>query len=144
LDGNYFIQLGDTHYYQYDEYVGFITRWTRNLNFIPIKSSQIKLAVWEMFLYCFDGWLADHNLEEMAFRPANLSLSEGERLDELDKFLGYLAKYDTLVSDIYDSEFKKYELYYADWLAELIEFNSEQSNKEVQNAGIRSTNAVHG
>lgn len=125
LDGNYFVQLGDTHYYQYDEYAGFITRWVRGLNFLPVKSRQIRLAVWEMFLYSFDGWIAAHDLETMAFRSTDLSLSEEERLYELDKFLDYLANYDTLVTDIYDSEFRKYEEHYADWLAELIEVKKE-------------------
>jgi hypothetical protein len=128
LDGNYFIQLGDAHYYQYDEYAAFIIRWSRGLNFSPIRSNQIRLAVWEMFLYCFDGWIAEHDLEDMAFRVANLSLSEEERLYELDVFLDYLANYDTLVMDIYNSEFRNYEDYYADWLADLIEFGT---NKEV-------------
>ena len=128
LDGNYFVQLGDAHYYQYDEYASFITRWARGLNFLPVKSRQIRLVVWEMFLYCFDGWIAGHDLEEMAFRPTDLQLSEGERLYELDKFLDYLANYDSLVIDIYSSEFRKYEDYYADWLANLIEFGA---NKEV-------------
>lgn len=144
LDGNYLIQSGDAHYYQYDEYAGFITRWARNLNFVPIKSSQIKLAVFEMFLYCFDGWIADHNLEETAFQVTDLSLPDEQRLNELDIFIDYLATYDTLVSEIYGSEFRKYESYYADWLAEFIEFNSGCFNKEVENVSNRSANAIPG
>lgn len=124
LDGNYFLSLGDPHYYQYDEYDKFIMRWVRNLNFVPIKLSQVKLAAWQMFLYCFDGWIAEHDLEEKTFRVIDPSFSEEERSNEIDHFLDFLATYDTLVSDIYDSEFRKYENDYADWLAELIEFYS--------------------
>ena len=132
LDGNYFVPLGDPHYYQYDEYASFIKRWVRNLHFIPVKFSQVRLAVWEMFLYCFDGWIAEHNLEEKVFRATDLSLSEEERLNEVGIFLNFLTTYDSLVLDIYDSEFRKYEYNYADWLSELIEFYSERSKKEAQ------------
>lgn len=124
LDGNYFIPLGDPHYYPYDEYDKFIMRWVKNLNFIPIKFGQVKLAVWEMFLYSFDGWIAEHNLEDKVFRGIDPSLSEEERSNEIDHFLDFLATYDTLVSDIYDSDFRKYEYDYANWLSELIEFYS--------------------
>lgn len=124
LTGDYFLSLSDPHYYQYDEYDKFIMRWVKNLNFIPIKFGEVKLAVWEMFLYCFDGWIAEHNLVDKTFRGVDPSLSEEERANEIDYFLDFLATYDTLVYDIYFSEFGKYEDNYAGWLAELIEFYS--------------------
>lgn len=124
LYGDYFVQLGDNHYYQYDEYANFIMRWVKNLNFIAIKSSQVKLAVWEMFLYCFDGWIAEHDLERTVFQTTNSSLSAEKRSTAIDSFLDYLETYDSLVLDIYNSEFRKYEYNYANWLVELIDFYS--------------------
>lgn len=119
LYGNYFIDL-DNQYYKYDEYVNFILRWVKNLNFVAIKSDQVKLAVWEMFLYCFDGWIVEHDLERTLFQATNSSLSIEKRSVAIDSFLDYLEGYDSLVSDIYNSEFRKYEYNYAHWLAELI------------------------
>jgi len=134
LDGDCFLPLGDTHYYQYDEYADFLLRWAKGLNFTPIKFAQVKLAVWEMFLYCFDGWIAKHNLEERAFCGVDPSLSEEERSNGIDNFLEYLSTYDTLVFDIYESEFRKYEYDYADWLTELIEYYSSRERlKDVRN-----------
>jgi len=124
LDGNYFL-ASDPYYYQYDEYAAFLARWSRSLNFQPVKSSHIELAVYEMFMYCFDGWLAQHDLEDMAFRGVDPSLTEDQRSDEINKFLDHLVSYDTLVYDIYHSEFMKYANNYADWLAELIEAKKE-------------------
>lgn len=130
LDGNYFLEMGDPHYYQYDEYANFILRWVKNLNFVPIKLGQVKLAVWEMFMYCFDGWIAEHGMEEMAFPASDSSLSEQERNDAIERFLDYLSGYDSLVSEIYSSEFRKYELNYADWLTELIELYSPSKKED--------------
>ena len=131
LDGNYFLQLNnDTHFYQYDQYANFIMRWVKNLEFVPIKFSQVKLAVWEMFLYCFDGWIVEHNLEEKVFRGTDLSLTEEERLNGISDFLDFLASFDTLVYDIYCSEFMKYAYDYAEWLAELIQAVNGEANND--------------
>lgn len=130
LDGNYFMQLGDNQYYQYDEYVNFILRWVKNLNFVAIKSDQVKLAVWEIFLYCFDGWIAEHNLEEIAFQATNLSLSAEKRSTAIDSFLNYLKTYDSLIVEIYNVEFRKYECNYATWLVELIDFYSVKEGQK--------------
>lgn len=131
-DGNYFLSLGDRHYYQYDEYANFIMRWVKNLNFIPVKSSQVKLAVWEMFLYCFDGWIAENNLVDLAFQATDSSLSEEERCDGIDSFLYHLDSYDSVVSEVYNSEFRQYEYNYANWLVELIEFYSGHNSEAKQ------------
>lgn len=131
LDGNNFVELGDPHYYQYDEYAKFIMRWAKGLDFTPVKFDQVKLAIWEMFLYCFDGWIAEHNLEEMTFRALDTTSSLEERSNAVDEFIEYLSTYDPLVYDIYFSEFGKYEDNYADWLTEVIELYSGQSIKKV-------------
>lgn len=138
LDGNYFVPLGDPHYYQYNQYANFITRWVKNLNFRPIKFSQVRLAVWEMFLYCFDGWVVEHSLEERVFPATDPMLSEEERLNGVDNFLDWLAGYDTLVSEIYECEFQKYQYDYAQWLAELINV----VNGEANNAASRSASPI--
>ncbi len=131
LDGNYFIQLGEKHYYQYDEYASFITRWSRNLDAIPVKSGQIKLAVWEMFLYCFDGWIAEYNLEDTMFPAADIALSNEERCNNIDSFLYHFESSDPTVSDIYNAEFRQYEYDYANWLVELIMSHQEAKNAKV-------------
>ena len=120
VDGNYFLPLSDDGYHQYDEYLSFIMRWVKNLEFVPVKFDEVKLAVWEMFLYCFDGWIAAHELEEMIFQTTNLSIPIEQRMDAVDLFLDYLVDYDSLVLDIYNSEFKKHEYNYANWLVKLI------------------------
>jgi hypothetical protein len=115
--------LSDDNYYQYDEYFSFITRWAKNLEFVPIKSNEVKLAVWEMFLYCFDGWIVERGLEEMVFQAIDLSVSMEKRMYAVDAFLCYLEDYDSLILEIYNSEFRKYEYNYANWLVELILVN---------------------
>ena len=125
LDGNYFLALSDDYYYQYDEYFSFIRRWVKKLEFTPVKFDQVKLAVWEMFLYCFDGWLAERGLEELVFQATDLSLPAEVRTQAVDSFLCYLEDHDSLVLEIYNSEFRKYEYHYANWLVELI-LNKDQ------------------
>jgi hypothetical protein len=106
-------------------------RWVKNLNFVPVKIGQVKLAVWEMFLYCFDGWIVAHDLEEMAFQATDAYLSLEHRSVAVDSFLGHLESYDSLVFEIYNSEFRRYEYDYAEWLVELIEF---AAHREAKNA----------
>lgn len=125
LDGNYL--LGEKKYHQYDEYASYITRWVRHLEFEPVKSSEVKLAVWEMFLYCFDGWIAEHSLEELAFRATDPCLSNEERCEGVDAFLYHLESFDSIVFDIYNVEFRKYEYHYANWLVELIELQQKEA-----------------
>ncbi len=125
LDGNYFLEFTEekSYIYQYDEYRRFITTWAKNLNFSPFKSKEVRLAVWEMFMYSFDGWIAENwHLEEIAFLPLNEKLSFEERMIALDQAINALRRDNAVVGEIYDVEFRRFEVNYADWLADLIEF----------------------
>jgi len=106
LDGQYFLKTsGDI---RYDEYVSYLLKWAQQMADPPVKNSEIKLAIWEMFLYCFDRWIVEHKLEEAA--------------RDQDKFLEYLGHHHSLVREVYNTEFLKFEYNYADWLVELINF----------------------
>src|SRR5581483_8311032 len=74
LDGKYFAKPYE-NYYQYDDYLQFITTWARGIELEPVRPEQTNLAIWEMFLYCFDAWIAEHDLEEMVFATVGANLS---------------------------------------------------------------------
>jgi hypothetical protein len=114
LDGEYFLKTsGDI---RYDEYVNYLLKWTRQKADAPVKNSETRLAIWEMFLYCFDRWLVEHKLEKAA--------------KDQDGFLEYLGHYHSLVREVYNTEFLKFECNYADWLVELINFYHKMREHE--------------
>lgn len=120
LNEKYFTQLNENNYYKYNEYASFIMRWVKNLDFTPVEPNHVKLAIWEMFLLCFDSWIAKNNLEESVFAVIDLSLTEAARFAAIDNFFDYLKNHHHFVWEIYNFEFQKHEYNYADWLVELI------------------------
>lgn len=121
LDGNYFIKLKESGVYQYDEYTTFIMKLVKSLEFPPIKFGQIKLALWEMFLYCFDGWIVDEHLKKIVSEIAKSSVPAEKRVEGINSFLNHLQIHHPLIWSIYNDEFKKYETDYAEWLVELVD-----------------------
>lgn len=118
-DENYFLKLNSwtDGPYQYDEYISFILKWIKNVGFNPVKPSEVRLAIWEIFLYCFDGWFSSQNLEDIIYPTINTTMSVVEREASLDKFL---AQSDLHLKQVYDDHFKSFETNYADWLVKLI------------------------
>lgn len=121
LDGNYFLEVDEDRYCEYHDYFGVVMNLVKNHRLVPVHFDQIRLAIWEMFLYCFDGWIAERNLEELAFQAVNPSCSVDGRIVALNIFLQHLEKNDSLVFEIYNSEFRKYEFNYGDWFVDLME-----------------------
>jgi len=120
LDGNYFFKFKE-NVYQYDEYTSFITKCTKMFE-SPLKFEQIKLALWEMFLYCFDGWIVDEILKKFAEEATQPSCSD-KGMEVISLFLNHLQTHHPLIWNIYNDEFRKYEIDYAEWLVDLINFS---------------------
>ena len=122
----FFSNMAEEPYiHQYEQYRRFILGWAKNLNFTPIATSEVRLAIWEMFLYCFDGWFVEHpELEELAFSPVDINLPLEERHLALDKMLWALQQHHPVL--IKYREFKKFELNYAEWLVTLIKYYANQ------------------
>ncbi len=122
LDGNYFFKFKE-NVYQYEEYTNFIMRLAKASEALPIKFSQIKLALWEIFLYCFDGWIVDEDLKKFATEATRTSCPIDKRVEAISSFLNHLQTHYSLVWSVYNDEFRKYETEYAEWLVELIDFS---------------------
>jgi hypothetical protein len=120
LNGNYFLKFKE-NFYQYEEYTSFITKCTKTCEF-PLKFGQIKLALWEMFLYCFDGWIVDEILKNFAEEATQPSCPIDKRTEAVSSFLNHLQMQHPLIWSIYNDEFRKYEIDYAEWLVDLIDF----------------------
>lgn len=129
LDGNYFIKYKDSCY-QYDEYTSFLMKLAKSMESPPIKFSQIKLALWEMFLYCFDGWIVDECLKKIAAEIAKSSVPQETKVEGITLFFNHLQIHHPLIWSIYTDEFRKYETDYAEWLVELIDFSKKDRCEE--------------
>lgn len=125
LIDNYFVNLDDNieHIFNYNEYPGFIFRWAKNLGNKAYEKADVEIAIWEMFLYCFDGWFLENNLEELVFPTIEL-LPNTQRLHNINNFLYYLSEYRILTYEIYMNKFKPISEKYADWLANLINYHN--------------------
>jgi hypothetical protein len=121
LTGNYFTPSGDNQIYQYDHYISFLTRWTKNLkNFSPVGLDEVKITIWKMFLYCFDGWIVEnYTIEESLFTPLT-------KADGVDNALVALKDYNSVIGEIYELEFRKFEKNYSEWLVNLIDFHAAE------------------
>lgn len=93
---------------QYEEEVTNVVRVYKQQNFTPISNRQRGLMAWEMFLYMYDGWLAqrmdakfyqqverstmetlDVNTKSIAYRIASRMLSEQYSSEKVVQTLNY-------------------------------------------------------
>jgi hypothetical protein len=120
LDGKYFSKFNAEHVLQYQDYTTFITSWAKNLNFTPIDAMQVKFAIIEMFMFCFDGWLCKSGMEDLIFNTIDPSLDDATKLQNIKEFEDDFKKEEFY--DVYKTVFCKYTDSYAGWLADLIKF----------------------
>ena len=109
----------------WDRYEFYFRNWSSVNNFKPVKNRL--LACWEIFLYCFDGWLARNATPEFM----KLVDKTADNYDlSIIKAIEYLR-------DNYSSQFSRFRSQilkhctdnYMEWLMNLLESNIELSSQ---------------
>lgn len=123
VKGEYFVRTRVDHVVEYEDYFSFITTWAKSLTLDVVQN--INLASWEIFVYCFDGWIASNSLENEIFPTIDPQIPPFHREANINEFLNYLKTKDQLVYKIYNIHFKfKHE----SWLERLIKGDGCEGN----------------
>lgn len=112
---------------EFDEWEGFVTEWVANLktNFTLVPQEQLPLAIWEIFIYNNDSWLAQSlpaNLYESLAQIVDDSLDVKDRLEATKVVESWLGSRNgkqghnslSTLRTNYDAEG------YANWLASML------------------------
>jgi hypothetical protein len=130
LHGKYFSKFNAGHVLQYQDYTTFINRWAKHINFTPIDATQVRFAIIEMFMFCFDGWLCKSGMEDLIYSTIDPSLDDATKLRNVEEFEKEFKK--EQFYEVYKTVFCKYADSYAGWLADLIRFYNHRGDYETE------------
>lgn len=95
-----------------------------------VNDDEIKLAIWEIFLYCFDKWISDtvnNDFKELINKSVNLDFSE--RLIYYNQCIIYLERHYSKIFNIFKFEIIGFvRNYYCYWLGNLFRKNLRNEN----------------
>lgn len=115
LRGEYFSRTSKDHVVEYEDYFAFMETWAKTLT-LPI-AENVKIASWEIFVYCFDGWIAQNSLENAIFPTIDPLIPMNYREANINDFLDYLRGKEPLSYRIFTVNFL---FRYEDWLVKLV------------------------
>lgn len=108
----------------WDEYEEYILRWvdrTREIYSPIIDNKDIILSLWEMFVYCYDGWIINQNgyFKDLIFKSVDLEVSQNNRYVAYQDTLKFFTEHFPAILKVWRTEFLPTSSRYANWLAKL-------------------------
>jgi len=110
-----------------DEWQDFILEWAdaNRGELVPVSGNELKLALWEMFQYSHDTWLAGNTsdrLKDNLYSAVDESMSPEDRLSVVKEVEDYIrAKNKNVVAALTNLRgYGEDKGFYATWLAKLL------------------------
>jgi hypothetical protein len=101
-----------------DEYENYILEWRDGVKKIA-DGKEVRLAAWEICLYCYDTLLAMYVCRENFMASVNPELSIELRAEALDEVILYFKQHFKFFYEAWQSDLRRYIEGYAYWLAKL-------------------------
>ncbi len=108
----------------WDEYEDYFLSWSDSMMVPDVISGDKKvvLTAWEMFVYCYDGWLAQQSSELRWYVYSCLDTDQSveTRYSGYQNCLLYLTAKDPDVLKVWKYEVLSLTQHYSEWLAALV------------------------
>ena len=113
---------------EWDEYEEYWLNWTKGLSLnghtpVPVCSDrEVILAAWEMFVYCYDGWICKQSSELKCYihNSMDLELAVQQRFAGYQNSLIYLTARQPGALKAWKYDVLSQVQHYSHWLADLL------------------------
>lgn len=115
---------------EWDNYQSFFRNWIPlwHGKIQPVTRHESLIACWEIFLYCFDGWLARNATTEfMKLIDETSDFSNPNRVRYIKEAHKYLRLNHEAVAKKFESVILSFSTHYMDWISNLLKNNIEKS-----------------
>jgi hypothetical protein len=125
MSGRFFQRLNESDVeLEWDNYTQWLVNWCNKIT--PVTGDkEIVLAIWEIFVYCCDGWLAEFAqpfLEKLLFKSLDKELSIDDRFVGYQECLVYFTTEHPSIMKAFRNEVLPHINNYSHWLGKLAEW----------------------
>ena len=107
-----------------EEYEDYFFKWKDSICDVAKGNREIKLAAWEIYLYCYDSLLFRVAQREEILQSIDISLPTTKRVLALEKIIENLYnEYESLVY-AWHNDINRYLKSYSHWLANIVRKNA--------------------
>lgn len=126
---NYFNKIANVEReVEWEEYYGYISSWIKGQVSPVCGDKEVMLAIWEIFVFCCDGMLAQHansTLEKLIYKTLDEELSTEQRFIGYQECLAYINAECPVLFKMFKHDLLPHVQHYCHWLAKLINSYNE-------------------